>query len=139
MLTSTQESERDTHKFALRIKIHRSDFLSLCQVRIWANGTPAYALWRDAKVMCDGGYVYDAHNTTGRVLGGCNQNREQQLREVKVTYIADGRAVWLIHLHGLYGWATPRTKNVRSELPVISLLGQRLHWWKYESAVKCHV
>lgn len=86
MLTSAQGSERRTHKFALRIKIHRSDFLSLCHVRIWANGIPAYAFWRDAKVMCDGGYVYDAHDTRGRVLGGCNQSREQQLREVKVTY-----------------------------------------------------
>jgi hypothetical protein len=82
-----------THKFALRIKIHRPEFLSLGHVRIWANGIPAYAFWRDAKVMCDGGYVYDAHNTRGRILGGCNQSREQQLREVKVTY---GRAVWLL-------------------------------------------
>jgi hypothetical protein len=47
--------------------------------------------------MCDGGYVYDAHNTRGRVPGGRNQSREQQLREVKVTY---GRAVWLIRHHG---------------------------------------
>ena len=89
-----------THKFALRIKIHRSDFLSLCHVCIWANGIPAYAFWRDAKVMCDGGYVYDAHSTRERVLGGCNQSREQQLREVKVTY---ERAVWLICHQGLYG------------------------------------
>jgi len=94
--------DEDVSKFALRIKIHRPEFLSLGHVRIWANGIPAYAFWRDAKVMCDGGYVYDAHNTRGRILGGCNQSREQQLREVKVT------------------------KNVRSKLPIISLFGHRL-------------
>ena len=124
MLTSVQ----------VGIKIHRSDFLSLCHVRIWANGMSVYAFWRNAKVMmCDGGYVYDAHNTGGLVLGSCNQSREQQLGEVKVTY---GRAVWLIRHHGLYGKGIPRTKNIRSELSTISLCGQPLHWWKYESAVK---
>ena len=100
---TAQESEK-THKFALPIKIHRPDFLSLYHVRIWANGIPAYAFRRNAPVMCDGGYVYDAHSTRGRVLGSGNQSREQQLREVKVTY---GRAIWLIRHHGLYGVGNP--------------------------------
>ena len=132
MSTSAQESER-THKFALRIKIHRSDFLSLCHVRIWANGIPAYAFWRDAKVMCDGGHVNDAHNTRGRVLGGCNQNREQQFRQVKGTYGVQFGSFTIVVCTER---ATPRTKNVCSELPIISLFCQRLHWWEYESAVK---
>jgi len=36
--------------------------------------------------VCDGGYVYDAHNTGGRALSGGSQSGEQQLREVEVTY-----------------------------------------------------
>lgn len=87
--------------------------------------------------MCDGGYVYDAHNTRGRVLGGCNQSREQQLREVKVTLWEStlvSPSSWLVRKGRL-----SRTKNIRSELPIVSLLGQRLHCGKYESAVKRHV
>ena len=89
--------------------------------------------------MCDRGYIYYAHNTGGRVLGGCNQSREQQLREVEVTLwesslVNPSPPSWLVRKGRL-----SRTKNVRSELPIVSLLGQRLHCWKYESAVERHV
>jgi hypothetical protein len=84
--TDGVKEQQQTHKFALRIKIHRSDFLPSSQVRIWAEGVPVYARWRGAKVMRDGGYGYDAHDTRGRVLSTGDQSGEQQLRKIEVTY-----------------------------------------------------
>ena len=50
-----------THKFALRMKVHRSDFLSFYHVCTRADVSQCMPSG-DAKVMCDGRYVYDAHN-----------------------------------------------------------------------------